>query len=238
MGAIQQATISYGSAAAPSTLLTGLVAFWKLEEASGTRVDEVGSNDLTDNNTVTQATGKVGNAAQFTAANSESLSIADNADVSMGAGVQFTIAGWFYLDNKSTYRHAWAKWESGVQFEYRLLYNVDTDKFEFWVSSDGSGFSTVTATSFGSPSTATWYFIMCRYDGTNISISVNDGTVNNTAFTADVFNGTQAFRLGSKTGGDYWDGRIDAVGLWKRALTTAEVTEFYNAGNGREHPFS
>jgi len=35
-----------------SSLATNLVSYWELEEASGTRVDSHGSNDLTDNNTV------------------------------------------------------------------------------------------------------------------------------------------------------------------------------------------
>ena len=35
-----------------STLDTSLIAYWKLDEESGTRVDAQGANDLTDNNTV------------------------------------------------------------------------------------------------------------------------------------------------------------------------------------------
>src|SRR6056300_304684 len=50
---------------------TDLVSFWKLDEASGTRVDAFGSNDLTDNNTVGQGTGTVyANAADFERSNS------------------------------------------------------------------------------------------------------------------------------------------------------------------------
>jgi hypothetical protein len=42
-----------------ATLLTGLISFWPLTETSGTRVDVHGSNDLTDNNTVTGNPGVV-----------------------------------------------------------------------------------------------------------------------------------------------------------------------------------
>ena len=52
-------------------LTDNLIAFWQLEEASGVRYDSEGSNNLTDNNTVTSATGVVGDAAQFTRSNSE-----------------------------------------------------------------------------------------------------------------------------------------------------------------------
>ncbi|MDA2917638.1 hypothetical protein MYX64_12505, partial [Nitrospinae bacterium AH_259_B05_G02_I21] len=90
------------SAAPPARagLLTDLKAHWKLNEASGTRSDSHGSNDLTDNNTVGQAAGKIGNAADFIRVNSEYLSIADNADVSAG-DVDITWALWVWLDDNT-----------------------------------------------------------------------------------------------------------------------------------------
>ncbi|MEK7064329.1 MAG: hypothetical protein AAB973_01845, partial [Patescibacteria group bacterium] len=44
------------------TLGTNLIGYWKMDETSGTRVDAAGANALTDNNTVTSATGKKSNA--------------------------------------------------------------------------------------------------------------------------------------------------------------------------------
>src|SRR5688572_29665368 len=83
--------------AAPSALLTSLIAHWRLEETSDTRFDAHSTNHLTDNNTVASATGKLGTAASFTAANQESLAIADNAALSMG-DLDFTLAGWVYIN--------------------------------------------------------------------------------------------------------------------------------------------
>ncbi len=48
---------------AHAALTDNLSAYWKLDEASGTRVDSAGSNDLTSNNSVGQAVGKLGNAS-------------------------------------------------------------------------------------------------------------------------------------------------------------------------------
>ena len=91
----------YGGGAYTGTLLNGLVSWWDLDEASGTRFDSHTANDvndLTDNNTVTQATGKVGNAAQFTAANLEHLSKSSASN--LGADDRdFTWAQWIYLDS-------------------------------------------------------------------------------------------------------------------------------------------
>jgi hypothetical protein len=41
----------------PAGLLTSLTSYWNLDELNSTRVDSHGSNDLTDNNTVTRALG-------------------------------------------------------------------------------------------------------------------------------------------------------------------------------------
>lgn len=85
--------LAIGSSTAESTLTNNLISFWKLEEASGTRVDEVSGYDLTDNNTVAQGTGKIGNAAEFVDANSESLTHVSNSDFQTG-DVDWTWAGW------------------------------------------------------------------------------------------------------------------------------------------------
>src|SRR3989344_2206233 len=104
----------------------GLVGWWGLDEENGTRNDLVGNNHLADNNTVTQGTGRVGSAAQFTKANGEYLSISDNADLSMG-DIDFTICGWMYLDSvgAGVNRIMVAKWGAGgnyEQLEYSLGY--------------------------------------------------------------------------------------------------------------------
>jgi len=65
----------FSLAASGSTLLDGLVSWWDLDEESGIRYDSVGSNDLTDNNTVGYDNGKIVNAASFVATNGERLTL-------------------------------------------------------------------------------------------------------------------------------------------------------------------
>ena len=76
------------------SLLTDLKAYWKLDELSGARVDEVAGHSLADNNTVTYGNGKVGRAASFSASTSEFLKVNDHADLSLGGVNAFTIAFW------------------------------------------------------------------------------------------------------------------------------------------------
>ena len=85
--------IGSAAAAPASTLLTGLVSWWKLDEESGTRADAVGTNHHTDNNTVGYASGKIGNAANFVAANSESLTLGIAGVIPFGTE-DFSVSFW------------------------------------------------------------------------------------------------------------------------------------------------
>ena len=74
---------------------SSLVSVWKMDESSGTREDAVGSNDVTDINTVGSASGKNGNAADFVAANSEVLELGSGVTDQSG---DFAHAMWFTSD--------------------------------------------------------------------------------------------------------------------------------------------
>lgn len=220
-------------------LSDSIIAFWKLEESSGTRVDAASTNDLTDFNTVTQATGKVGNAAQFTLANTEFLAATDNIPLSMG-DIDFSMSTWIYLDTKAAAISFMGKWKP-TGFEYVLFYNVSTDRFQFHVSNDGSATDNIQADSFGAPPTATWMFVVCWHDSVanTINIQVDNGTIDSKAYTLGVFDGVGRFVLGADdNNADHLDGRMDASGLWKKTLSTNEKTSLWNGGGGLEYPFA
>ena len=89
---------------------TGLEGFWGADETSGTRSDEHGSNDLSDNNSVLVAPARVGaNAARFVRADSQYLSIADNASLSMG-DIDFTLGALVYIESKTGFGIVMGKW--------------------------------------------------------------------------------------------------------------------------------
>jgi RHS repeat-associated protein len=229
---------------APNPGMTGLVSWWNMNESSGTRSDSHSSNHLSDNNTVGSTTGKQGNAAQFILANSEYLSIPDNASVSMGSGARMTVCAWVKLNSKSV---------SGVQnivskrglsngsWEYFLRYDGRVDRFVYLATSDGyaATLAEVKADAFGPPTTNTWYFVCGGYDGINAWISVNAGTRNTVPFSTDIFDGTNTLRFGSGYPGgsspEYLDGMVDELVLYKRALNTSEIGWLYNAGAGRTY---
>jgi len=222
------------------TLANNLVAYWTLDEASGTRNDSVGTNHLTDNNTVTQNSGKVNYAAQFTAPNNEYLSIADNADLST-AGTSFTFSVWVYLDSIGVSRTIFAKTDYSTQNSYQLSTGSD-NKPNFYVTANNGAWDGSIQSSTAL-SASTWYFIVVWYDiaANQLGLQLNNGTADTVSYSSGVVDNADPFMIGTDYyggTGSLWNGRIDEVGIWKRILTSAEIATVYNGGAGCDYPFT
>lgn len=224
------------------SLYRGLVAYWRFEEASGTRYDASGhGNNLTSNNAVGQTAGVIKNAASFVAASSQYLSIPSNSSLQMG-GSPFSLSAWVKLTGYTGTPGLVGKWTStGNLKEYLLFLQSPSYQFEFSVTNDGIGAgaarSNVTASNFGTLPLNTWTFVYCQYDGTNLGISVND-TAMQTAACSGVASLGAAFEIGADgNAGSNLDGAMDEVGLWRRILSPAEVAILYNAGRAQTYPF-
>lgn len=218
----------------------GVTAFWELEEASGTRVDAHGANDLTDTNTVTSATGLVGTSALFTLANSEYLTIADNTDLSTG-DIDFWVAGWFYLESVAGAYTMASKYQgAGNQKEYIVDYLHATERFRMVVSNNGTDDVVVSSVNTTSPAGFTWHFVLAWHDSVNntINIRINNNTLDSASHATGVFDGSAPFRLGAVTDGNYLDGRLDQVCFGKNppggiAGIIGEIHDvLYNGGAG------
>lgn len=213
-----------------SSLANSLVGLWKLDEASGSRADSVGASTLTDNNTVTSGVGKVyATAAEFLAANSESLSVADNVALSM-QDIKMFFGGWVYLSAKGADRIAISKSDRGInQRAYYLQYTTSVDRFQAGFNATGTGSSTVvSANSLGSPELDTWYFILAWHDSVanTINISVNGREPDSLSYSTGIFDNTTAFRIGGDTNSgaaaNFWSGRIGPVFVGKNYIPTAQ----------------
>lgn len=224
------------------SLRDNLISYWKLDEASGTRVDSVvaSGNDLTSNATVGQTTGKIGSAAQFNKASSRYLSRTSNASLQCG-DIDFTLAGWFYLDSDSTVLFGKDTNTPANSRDYTAdVINISpgVSKLRFYL---GGGASSI-VTDGTSLSLSTWYFFAVWHDSTlnTVNTQVNAGTAVSAA-EGTIFDVSSAeFRIGARAYAafeGYFDGRIDEVGFWKRVLTAAERTTLYNGGAGMTYPF-
>lgn len=222
-----------------STLPTNLISYWEMEEASGTRVDSHGSNDFADNNTVTQGTGIQGNCADLERDNDEYLSKADDASFPhSGSGDDISV-------------NMWVKFESVVSWQVFMQHYLQSGGNRSWsfyrdtgvmvleLSTNGSS-TTSSASVSWSPSTATWYMVTMTYDVSAGEVKFYvDGSQQGTtqtgkdtsyfASTADLLVGS--FYDGAFSSGNM-DGLVDEVGLWKKVLTSSEISDLYNSGSG------
>lgn len=219
------------SAVKANTLTLSLISHWGMNEASGNRADSIGSNTLTDNNTVGSNTGKIGNAAEFVAANLESLTCTSNASLETG-DINFSLDAWFYAgtfaDRPLVTK---ASVDSTTGYEYALyLYNTGTT-IGLVVGSNAG----VQSVKWNATLTInTWYHVVGWHDTDTdtINISVNNGTPVSAARTVTpVAASGKPFSIGGLSPA-YYSGRIDLVNFAKRLWTAAERAALYNSGNG------
>lgn len=219
-----------------------LVAFWKLEEASGTRFDATErGNSLSAVNGPGNAAGKIGNALSLTAASLQRIDRGEpgNGDLTMG-DTDYSISCWININNNTTTQGFVAKDAGGAtNRDYNLRFlRSGVNRFQL-TSTTTIGNVQAVALGFGLPSTGTWIFLAAWHDRTakTFNIQVNNGTIQSSAAYVGTMpsNPTVGFKIGESVG-NYTDGLIDAVGIWKRLLTAQEWSVVYN--NGREFPFS
>ena len=218
---------------------TSLVAWWSLNETSGTRNDSHGSNHLADGNTVLYGTGKQGNAADFERDNSEYLYIADNAALSMG-DIDFTVGAWVNVESTAVSGIVLSKYDYGATQREFQLEVTSAPYAQFIVSNNGTA-TVIAQWNTSALSTGTWYFLVAWHDAAanTINIQVNNGTAVSTAHTTGVLSGTSPFAIGSRfnsgTPISFFDGLVDEAFVFKRVLTADEKTWLWNGGNGRAY---
>jgi hypothetical protein len=218
-------------------LMSGLVSYWKLDEASGTRADSHGPNPLADNNTVLNASGKISNAADFEINNSEYLSATDNGTL-RGGNTDFTIGCWVYAESLVDYNVPFSKGWGGASPEY-ILY-TDAGNWSFVIQS-AAGVDQPGVISGTAAATGVWQFVVCWHDSVNdqICIQINNGTVVSVDHAEGVAVGSAPFALGASIASTlYWDGLIDEAFFYRRVLSPAERTSLDNSGAGLSYPFT
>ena len=114
------------------------------------------------------------------------------------------------------------------------------------VSSKGAGFgmlsNTLTFTrgsvdfrarSTGTVTVNTWNMCTCVFRGNgtnNVDFYINGSYVDTHSMTGILDSNT--LNIG---GSQYFNGKLDEIGIWSRELTSSEITELYNSGAGLQY---
>lgn len=224
-------------------LTDNLVSYYKLDESSGNAADSVGSNTLTNNGTTAFAPGKINNGADLEAGSSNYFSIADASQTGLDFTGDFSLSCWLKFESlpSSSQFGILDKWLStGDQLSYLIDYNTNgTAGIRVFTSSTGGGAGVAGGQANFTASTATWYHLVVSKSGTTTTVYIDDSSVGTITNSNAIFDGTSALFLGNENDASrFFDGIIDEVGLWSRALTSGEVTTLYNGGAGIQYPFS
>ena len=225
-------------ASVTASLLIGLVSYWKLDEVSGTRADSLGTNNLTDVNTVASATGKISLAASFINGNNEALARTVALGYTGSLGV--SIAGWIKMDptGGGAYDVVWGTAPGYAAGQIHIA-RQNAIGLRFTTNTENA----VAAIEPGVTADNAWHFFVAWYDpaGPTNFIQVDNGTVRNGTVGAagapvDAIKDTY---LGAYGGGSFWyNGLIDEIGLWNKVVSSTERTLLFNSGAGRTYPFA
>lgn len=223
-----------------SSLLTGLVSYWKLD---GTSRDSGKSGNHGTDTAITYATanGKVNQGALFNGTSSV-ISVADNPTLEMGSA--FTCSFWFKRASGAKILVGKYNDSGGTAHQASWLISVWTDN-KIYINTNATGIGTADALKTSSSTTTDtgWNHLVGRYAGSPalLDLYLNAAPVAATlsgSIPASIYDGTAAFEIGRYQGGtQYSTGSIDEVGLWNRVLSPAEVLKLYNNGAGNSHPF-
>jgi hypothetical protein len=105
-----------------------------------------------------------------------------------------------------------------------------------------AGTSTTSQHGFAGPNPLpinTWSHLAGTYDGATLRLYVNGALVGSQAFTGSIVTSTGALRIGGNAvWGEYFQGRLDDIRIYNRALGLAEIQSDMNTpvGNGTPPP--
>lgn len=206
----------------------GLVGYWNFDEGSGTTANDTSgnNNDGTLVSGPTWATGKIGSAISFDAVSSR-VEIAHSSVFSFGE-VSFSYSAWFYPRSYGEGGRGMILSKSGSDHNYYA--RINDSKASLYICSNGRCNTTwPTIANFLDQ----WHHLVVVDSVTSFTVYI-DGEVYSTggAFASDT-SGVGTLYIGSVNGGTYvWDGLIDDVRFYNRALTSTEIGDIYNWTGG------
>lgn len=208
-----------------SSLATNLVSYWELEEASGTRVDSHGSNDLSDNATVLQGTGIQGNCADLSDSTSEYLSFASSSTFVYDGASARSLSFWFYPHSVTGVNTVVSCWGGGSTQNWIVYTNGSN--IVAGVESNGA---LITATSAATINA--WHHVVLLMKASGSAELYVNGVSKGTGTPAGSAGANAPFYIGQNSSSNYYDGLVDEVGWWTTELSSGDVASLYNSGSG------
>jgi hypothetical protein len=228
---------------------TNLLAWWALDETTGTRADSHSNGfNLGVVASPGYTTGKKGNAVTVNVVNGVGSYVATTDSGNLldcPAGSSITVCCWVYLNNlPSNNAYPVTRWGGGGGSAADWGFNIYANGRAEATAARASAQTNAT-TGAGVISATTWYFLTLIFDHTvgtygTVSIAVNNGTPTSAALPSEKVAGSglqlSIGDLGHVSAGyGNMSGAVDEVCVYQRVLTADELAWLYNGGNGRAY---
>lgn len=221
--------------------LTNLIAYWRMDEASGSRLDSVGALRLEPSTTVHQTTGKLGDGAVEIQSGDGHLAANGTLPANFSANT-LSIAGWLRIDTSSDsvkreiLRLHVHNGSGGNVRELTLSFDGASSELELNTRDvDTNTDISVSASTFGALSDGTWYHVAVVWDSGTGKVRINNTEDTGSAKSMLGSHTIQSLAFGVLVGATF-EFSVDDWGLWNEAISATDISDLYNSGSGAIPP--
>ena len=189
------------------------------------------ATDLTGNYTgtesnITYSSGNYGQAAVFNGSSSTIQLSGGDMGLTFGSSANYSIAFWFNSLNIGTWQRVFNTCGAGGSLANQIAVSIYQSKIYVYRR---TGTSTSVATSHTSVlSSNTWYHAAFMVNGSTVTLYLNGVAHTLTSSGTTVISSVSNIIFGSHGYTPYFNGSIDQVRIFNKALTPSEVTQLYN----------
>lgn len=216
-------------------LTDNLISYYKFDSSNSN--DSVSTNNGTDTSiTYSSGNGKINNGAGFASGSSSKISMGNVAALYPTA-VTYNL--WVNATSFPNAYNCLIGKNGAGDTVFCTFYVKSNGKLASYIVTSG-GTTNIDGTNTTTLSSGTWYMLTMTYDSTSGGVVYVNGTSDGTFAANGTINTTGSeFFLGYQQtyANRYWNGAIDEVGVWSRALTSTEVSNLYASGSGLQYPF-
>ena len=229
-GAVLSALLSLPLAMGAWGEITDAVGIWLFDEGQGDTVKDMSGNG-NDGKLVgggEWVDGKFGKAIKFNGANqcvevpdSDSLDIEDEVTILCWFWWEGAGDAWQTFVSKGPMSGTWENWayfiNSGGRFTHFV---INPNGQRIWTNSPNNSFEP-----------QKWHFTAGVYDGKSVKLYIDGKLVTNRPLSGKLVPNDFPLRIGHREGSTHWwNGVLDEVAVFRRALSEAEINEIMKKG--------